>query len=118
VDPAESAAIAKASVEAAVEAIEEESAQTPIEAEPVESARAGREIKSKSPRKPVEGKANRRGAGVMEKVLITIEKNPGIDFKSLVKKAGLESMQVQNALPPLKKAGKIKSEGKGIYSPA
>jgi predicted Rossmann fold nucleotide-binding protein DprA/Smf involved in DNA uptake len=46
-----------------------------------------------------------------------IEKNPGIDFKSLVKKTGLDAKQVQNALPPLKKAGKIKSEGKGIYSP-
>jgi hypothetical protein len=120
VDPAmESAVIAEAPpVEAAVEAaIEEESAPAPVEAEPEAQAPEGLEIKSKSSTKSVQGKAIRPGAGVMEKVQKAIEKNPGIDFKSLVKKTGLEAKQVQNALPPLKKAGKIKSEGKGIYSP-
>jgi ParB-like chromosome segregation protein Spo0J len=118
VEPAVEASV-EAGVEASVEAaVEEERAPAPIEAEPVASPAAGREKKSKSSGKPVESKATGRGAGVMEKVLKTIEKNPGIDFKSLVKKAALESKQVQNALPPLKKAGKIKSSGKGIYSPA
>jgi hypothetical protein len=64
----ESAVIAEAPVEAAVEAIEEESAPAPIEAEPKTPAPAGREIKSKSYGKPVQGTATRLGAGVMEKV--------------------------------------------------
>jgi ribosomal protein S25 len=113
----ESAVIAEASVEALVEAaVEEESAPAPIEAEPEAQALAGREI-SKSSGKPVQGKATGPGAGITEKVLNEIGKNPGINFKMLVKNTGLEIKQVRNALPPLKKAGKVKSESKGTYSP-
>jgi hypothetical protein len=112
----ESSGIAEATHGAAVEAeIKEEIAATPVEAEPAASAPEGR--RSKSSRKPAEGKAAKQGAGITEKVLNEIGKNPGIDFKTLVKNTGLEIKQVQNALPPLKKAGKIKSEAKGIYSP-
>jgi hypothetical protein len=71
-----------------------------------------------SPKKPAEKKPSKIGSGITEKVQKTIEKNPGIDFKSLLKKTGFEAKQVQNALPPLKKSGKIRSEGRGIYYPA
>jgi hypothetical protein len=103
----ESAGVVEELVEAAVE---EENAPLPVEAEPDTPVPAGS-------RKPVQGKAARPGAGITEKVQKAIEKNPGIDFKSLVKETGLEAKQVQNALPPLKKAGKIRSGGKGVYSP-
>jgi DNA-binding transcriptional ArsR family regulator len=94
-------------------AVEKESAAARVEAEPEEPAPAGRERKSEAQRNTAG-----RGAGVTERVRKAIENNPGIDFKSLVKNTGLEITQVQNALSPLKKSGKIKSEGKGIYSPA
>jgi predicted Rossmann fold nucleotide-binding protein DprA/Smf involved in DNA uptake len=113
----ESAGIAEESVEAAVEAeAEKETAPAPVEAEPVAPAPAGE--RSKSSGKPAEGKAAKQGAGITEKVLNEIGKNPGVDFKTLVKNTGLETKQVQNALPPLKKAGKIRSEGKGVYFPS
>jgi predicted HTH transcriptional regulator len=57
------------------------------------------------------------GIKIVETVRKTIEDNPGITFKSLQEKSGFDTKQIQNALPALKKAGKIKSEGKGTYFP-
>jgi hypothetical protein len=117
-----SAGIAEAAVETAVETLEEEGAHAPVQAEPETQVSVDRKIKSKAPsegrsRKPVQSKTIRPETGVKEKVLKAIVNNPGIDFRALVKKTGLEASQVQNALPPLKKAGKIRSEGKSVYFP-
>jgi len=85
--------------------------------------KAGPRAKSQpklSPKNQAKKKAGKpeTGVSITEAVQKAIENNPGINFKSLQDKTGFETKQIQNALPPLKKAGKIKSEGRGIYYPA
>jgi hypothetical protein len=77
----------------------EASPQTP--SEPEESA---------LPEKP-EGSLS-----ILDAVQQAIEKNPGIDTKSLREKTGFETNQIRNVVPVLKKKGKIKAE-KGKYFP-
>jgi Skp family chaperone for outer membrane proteins len=57
------------------------------------------------------------GGSIVGKVQNVIENTPGINFKSIQEKTGFEAKQIQNTVFMLKKRGKIKADGRGVYYP-
>ena len=77
-------------------------------------AQAAKKPKAKKVEKPVAGKVEKVTAA--DTVLAIIKKSrKGIDITALNKKTGFEGRKVRDIVFRLRKQGKIKSEGKGLY---
>ncbi len=82
--------------------------------EKLEKAQAAKKPKAKVIKKAVAKKPTRVSAS--DTVLAIIKRSrKGIDTIALRKKTGFEGRKIRDIIYRLKKQGKIKSEGKGIY---
>jgi len=63
------------------------------------------------------GKPRRRG-GVSEAILAALQKGKTLRVAQIIKATGLKQQQVHSCLMSLKKAKKVRSKSRGIYSPA
>ncbi len=82
--------------------------------EKLEKAQAAKKPKAKAVRKTTAKKATRVPAS--ETVLAIIKRSrKGVDTTALEKKTGFEGRKIGDIIYRLKKQGKIKSVGKGIY---
>ena len=83
-----------------------------LEGRPTEKPKARKRVKD--PEKEIIKKARNQTALV--KVLAVIENSKGgVDTALLKKKTGLEEIKIRNVIFRLKKQGKIKSMGRGVY---
>jgi predicted Rossmann fold nucleotide-binding protein DprA/Smf involved in DNA uptake len=83
-----------------------------------ENAKMEAEAKAarKAPAKPKKPVPKKKPATAAETVLGIINRSKkGVDTATLMKKTGFEPKKIHNIVYKLKKQGKIKSVGKGIY---
>lgn len=82
--------------------------------EKLEKAQAAKKPKAKKVIKPVAKKATK--ATATDTVLTIIKRNrKGVDTTALKKKTGFKGRMVENSIYRLKKQGKIRSGGRGLY---
>ena len=80
----------------------------------MDKAQAPRKPKAKAAKKRASRKAPKVSAA--DTILATIKRSgKGVDTATLVKKTGLKANSIRPTLSKLKKGGKIKSAGKGVY---
>ena len=70
-------------------------------------------VKKKPVKKTVTKKPTKTAVGTILGVIKGSKK--GVDTATLMKKTGFNAKKIQNNIFKLKKQGKIKSEGKGVY---
>ncbi len=82
--------------------------------EKLEKAQAAKKPKAKAVRKAIAKKPARVSSGDTLLAIIKRSKK-GVDTLALKKKTGFEGRKIGDIIYRLKKQGKIKTEGKGIY---
>ncbi len=79
-----------------------------------EKAQAVKKPKAKKAGKPVAKKVKKVAAGEAALAIIKSSRK-GVDKATLIKKTGFEGRKIGDVIYRLKKQGKIKSAGRGIY---
>ena len=82
--------------------------------EKLEKAQAAKKPKANAVKKAIAKKPTKLSAS--ETVLAMIKRSrKGVDKATLIKKIGFEDKKIRDIIYRLKKQGKIKTEGKGLY---
>lgn len=86
-------------------------------AKPVKKAPAKKVAAKKAPaKKVVEKAAAKKPATAVDTVLKVINRSKkGVDTAAIMKKTGFSQKKIHNVIYKLKKQGKVKSVGKGVY---
>ncbi len=117
------------SISQGVEAIAKKLENSFTEEKPKKKSAATRKAKPKSSGKRTKAKtqrtaikkivAKKRPPTALDSVLTIVNRSKkGVDVETLAKKTGFDKKKISNILYKLKKAGKIKAIGRGVYTKA
>jgi hypothetical protein len=102
-------------LQAVLKSLKQVTRKTESIAKRLESLEQTRDVRKPTAKAPLRGKTVKK-ATASETVLTVIKRyKKGVDNATLRSKTGFDSRKIRDILYRLKKQGKIKSEGKGVY---